>query len=67
MEVDRAWSRIVEYPLAWPALSDDFRRCLLGRFPYGIVYSFEADGILVASIMNLHRHPDSWRMKDLTR
>jgi toxin ParE1/3/4 len=37
------------------------RRCLLNRFPYGIIYSPESDVIFILAIMNLHRHPDYWK------
>jgi plasmid stabilization system protein ParE len=60
-EVDKAIARILEYPTAWTALSKNCRRCLLNRFPYGIIYSIEEKFILIISIMNLHRHPDYWK------
>ncbi len=63
IEVNRAIARIVEFPTAWPSLSEDCRRCLVGRFPYGIIYSIETDFILIISIMNLHRHPDYWKKR----
>ena len=63
IEVDRAIARIVKFPTAWTPLSKDCRRCLVGRFPYGIIYSIESDCILIISIMNLHRHPDYWKKR----
>jgi len=35
IEVDRVIARIVTFPTAWTPLSNDCRRCLIGRFPYG--------------------------------
>ena len=61
IEVDKAIQRIIEYPTAWTTISKNCRRCIVGRFPYGIIYSIEQDLILIVSIMNLHRHPDSWK------
>lgn len=61
IEVDRTIARIVEYPEAWMQLSNNCRRCLVRRFPYGVIYSIEDDYILIVSIMNLHRHPDYWK------
>lgn len=61
IEVDKTIARIIEYPTAWTSLSDNCRRCLVGRFPYGIIYSIEPNSILIISIMNLHRHPEYWK------
>lgn len=61
IEVDKTIARIIEYPTAWTSLSNNCRRCLVARFPYGIIYSIEPDSILIISIMNLHRHPEYWK------
>ena len=38
-EVDEALARIENYPEAWSPLSPRVRRCLVNRFPYGIIYT----------------------------
>ena len=60
-EVLAAIRRIMAHPQAWHPLDDEFRRCRTSRFPYGLIYTIEADHILIVSVMHLHRHPDSWR------
>ena len=60
-EVRGGISRVVAHPEAWRKLDDHFRRCLLSRFLHALIYSFEADYILIVSVMHLHRSPDSWR------
>ena len=45
----------------WQMLDAEIRRCRTHRFPYGIIYAVENGGVLVVSVMHLHRHPDSWR------
>lgn len=37
-EIFSSIQRILEFPNAWPALSKNTRRCLVNRFPYGIIY-----------------------------
>jgi toxin ParE1/3/4 len=60
-EVRAAIRRILAHPQAWCPLGDEFRRCRTSRFPYGIIYTIEADNILLVSVMHLHRQPESWR------
>lgn len=42
-------------------MEDDIRRFLVRRFPYGILYTIEADHILILAIMHLSREPGYWR------
>jgi toxin ParE1/3/4 len=56
-EYRRGVDRILEYPRAWRALDDTFRRYRLHRFPYGIVYRIsEADDLIViVEFMHMHQ------------
>jgi plasmid stabilization system protein ParE len=60
-DVYAAIGRAMDRPKAWPVLEADVRRCQTGRFPYGVLYSEEADGILILAVMHLHREPDYWK------
>lgn len=51
----------LDYPTMWPQIEDDVRRCLVHRFPYGVLFSIEPDGIFILAIMPLHRDPDYWK------
>ena len=61
--------RIKQFPRAWQVYHEDARRCLIRRFPYGIIYIHEDDLILVLAIAHLHREPDYWidRLPDADR
>lgn len=61
IEVHAAIQNIVSYPTAWPTVEEDIRRCLVNRFPYGIIYSIERDGVFILAVMHQHRHPDYWK------
>jgi hypothetical protein len=63
VEVYSAVERAASHPIAWPMIDDDIRRCLVRRFPYGILYSVESDKIYVVAVMNLHREPDYWKSR----
>ena len=53
--------RIQEFPLLYPALEDDIRRCRVHRFPYGVVYRVKPERIEVLAVMHLHREPGYWK------
>lgn len=59
-EVFFAIDRIRQFPKAWQVFYEDARRCLVRRFPYGIVYVCEQDTIIILAIAHLHRKPDYW-------
>ncbi|MDA0841437.1 MAG: type II toxin-antitoxin system RelE/ParE family toxin [Planctomycetota bacterium] len=59
--VDAAIERIEQFPEAWRKISGDFRRILLRRFPYGIIYSYLNDVIYVVAVMHLKRKPGYWK------
>jgi hypothetical protein len=61
LEVYSTIERILAYPKSWPVLEDDVRRCLTHRFPFGVLYSVEPEGIFILSVMHLHRDPDYWK------
>lgn len=60
-EVRAAIDRIRAFPLAWQPLSQRTRRCLLNRFPYGVIYEQRKDEIVIVAVGHQHRHPDFWK------
>lgn len=60
-EVRTAVERIRQFPEAWQPLSDRTRRCLVHRFPYGVIYQVRDQEILVVAVAHLHREPDYWQ------
>ena len=62
-EIHTAIERILSHPLAWTEIEKEIRRCLVSRFPYGVLYSVEPDQIYILAIMNLHKDPDYWKYR----
>ena len=60
-EIHAAIQNACDYPALWPQIEDDVRRCLVHRFPFGVLYSAEAHGIFILAVMHLHRDPDYWK------
>ena len=59
-DLDRTIRRIAAYPLASTKIEEDLRRCLLSKFPYGIIYGLDSDTIIVIAVAHLHREPRYW-------
>ncbi len=64
IEVYSTLQNILLYPTAWPVVEEDIRRCLVNRFPYGILYSVEQGEICVLAVMHLRRHPGYWKSRN---
>lgn len=62
IEIENAIHRVMEAPRQWRRIEGDIRRCLAHTFPYGVVYSIEADDqVLLLAVMHLSRRPGYWR------
>jgi len=59
-EVDRSIRRIAQWPSVGMEVRAGLRRCLVRRFPYGIIYGVEEDALVVVSVAHLHRKPFYW-------
>lgn len=62
-EVYAAIQNAVEYRTMWPKIENEVRRCLVHRFPYGVLYSVEPRGIFILAVMHLHRDSDYWKQR----
>ncbi len=60
-EIYAAITRIIQYPDAWSALSRNSRRCLVNRFPYGVVYQIKSRSLRIIAVAHLHRRPGYWK------
>lgn len=60
-EVYATISRIMEYPHAWSQMTKNTRRCLINRFPYGIIYQVKAGLLRIIAVANLNRRPGYWK------
>ncbi len=60
-EIYATITRIIEYPDAWSSLSKNSRRCLVNRFPYGVVYQIKSRSLRIIAVAHLHRRPSYWK------
>lgn len=59
-ELDRAVRRAVTFPMAYHEVEPGIRRCLLARFPYGLIYGVDGDMMVIIAVAHLHREPRYW-------
>lgn len=59
-EVQHAVERIIDNPGSGRVIRGKVRRRLLQRFPFGILYRIEPEGIVIVAVMHLRRRPGYW-------
>ena len=59
--VENAIEAILEDPLRSRRFDEDVRRCLTRLFPYAILYTIEADFILIVAIAHCSHEPGYWK------
>jgi toxin ParE1/3/4 len=61
--VEDAISRVLDAPTRWRVIDEDVRRCLIRVFPYAVLYTIEADFLLVVAVMHCSREPNYWKLR----
>jgi len=59
-ELDRAVRRATAFPMSGTEIEPGVRRCLVARFPYGVLYGLDGETIVVVAVAHLHREPRYW-------
>lgn len=61
IDFEKTVERIIQNPEAWHPLTKNTRRCLLSKYPYGIIYQIREHIIYIVVFMNMKRKPDYWK------
>lgn len=59
-EVYATIDRIIQYPEAWSPLTRNTRRCLLNRFPFGVIYQVKSESVFIIAVADLRGRPNYW-------
>ena len=63
-QVQVAEESILRHPEAWADMGGGFRRKLLARFPYSLIYHAAGpDWLEIVAVMHQHRQTDYWRLR----
>jgi plasmid stabilization system protein ParE len=60
-EVLKGFEQIRQRPNAWPTIYKNFRRYLINRFPYALVYRVAHDELMILAVAHTSRRPGYWR------
>ena len=60
-EVQRVINILREHPSLGKVVGRELRRALLHRFPFSLIYSVEANAILIIAVAHQHRRPGYWK------
>jgi toxin ParE1/3/4 len=60
IEFEAAMDLIAESPGRWPRISRRYRRFVLGRFPFSIVYRLRGGCVEVIALAHHRRRPGYW-------
>ncbi len=59
-EVESAFGRIKSHPEMGKMLKMPYRRAMLHRFPFGVIYREHAQNVCVVALMHCKRKPGYW-------
>ena len=57
LRLDRRLTQLAKFPEMGPPFSRQFRRLVLGKFPYAVFYSISGERIFIHAIFHLQVHP----------
>ncbi len=63
-ELESAYDKISNFSKTWPIFQDDFRRFLLPKFPFSIIYKEHKDKIFIVAVMHNNRRPHYWNKRN---
>ena len=64
-EIYSTIQRIIQFPTAGSKFSENTRRCLAQRFPFGVIYkvSEDKDETIIIAVMQVNRKPGYWKKR----
>ncbi|MBS1255470.1 MAG: hypothetical protein MAG581_01277 [Deltaproteobacteria bacterium] len=60
-DLENAFQTIKELPETWPKFQYDFRRYILSRFPFSVIYRRFENEIYVVAVMHQSRRHGYWK------
>jgi len=61
--VDACFENVRRTPESYAVAFETYRRALVRRFPYAVIYEAGADAITVCGVFHTSRDSDTWRLR----
>jgi toxin ParE1/3/4 len=58
--LEKVFRTIIELPKAAPLMTDEVRRSILRKYPYGVFYVVEDSTVIVLAVLHQKHDPASW-------
>lgn len=62
-ELESAYQAITELPNTWPKFQFGFRRFLLSKFPFSVIYQHKDSTVFIVAVMHNSRKPGYWHAR----
>jgi len=62
-KIEEATTLAVSFPDMWREVSRGIRRCLVRRFPFGLLYAHDDNILYILAVMHLHAKPGYWKSR----
>lgn len=62
-ELESSFQTIRELPNTWPKFQNGFRRFLLSKFPFSVIYQSSENTIFIIAVMHNSRKPGYWNQR----
>jgi plasmid stabilization system protein ParE len=61
-KLEVAIEHILDSPESWPFVEEPYRRYLMNRFPFGLIYRYDSDRdtVTIFAVAHLKRRPGYW-------
>ena len=61
-KLEVAIDHILDNPASWPFVDEPYRRYLMQRFPFGLIYRYDAESnnVTIFAVAHLKRRPGYW-------
>jgi plasmid stabilization system protein ParE len=61
LELEDGYSAIINFPNSWANSQYGFKRYILNKFPFSIIYKIINNQIMIISVMHNSRKPNYWQ------